>query len=263
MDGPWKLSSFAAAASGPVASFLPNPAYSGSQRPALSKVTYYAYPDAASEYTALKNGQLDFGYVPPQDLTAVTGSQLLPPTSPLGSTYTLSEAYPFGIQSLVINFSNPTLGPAFRQLYVRQALQELIDQNGMISSVDRGYGYPTSGAVPNQPSSPWVPPIQNSTGPQAPYAYSIGSATSLLTSHGWKRVGGVLTCETAALCGPGVAAGTKLSVTLDYSNGNPAVAQEVALVKADAGQAGIRINPVARSHAAIDGESAPCTPGQR
>ena len=70
---------------------------------------------------------------------------------------TCAPAYAFGIQYFLINFNNPTLGPAFKQLYVRQAMQELIDQEGMIKSVDRGYGYPTSGGVPTQPTSQWVP----------------------------------------------------------------------------------------------------------
>jgi len=261
VDGPWKLSSFAAATSGPVASFVPNAAYSGSPRAQLSNVTYYAYPDVASEYSALKNGKLDVGYVPPQDLAPVSGSEIVPLTSPLGSGYTLSAAYSFGIQYLVLNFGNQKVGPAFRQLYVRQALQELIDQDTMIASVDRGYGYPTAGAVPNQPSSPWVPAIQDSGTAQAPYAFSVANATSLLTSHGWKQVGTVMTCETPALCGPGVAAGSRLSLTLDYPGGIPAVRQEVAIVKSDAGQAGIAINAVAQSRRTISGESAPCTAG--
>ena len=45
VDGPWKLSSFSTAASGPVTSFVPNTAYSGSPKPQLAGLTYYAYTD--------------------------------------------------------------------------------------------------------------------------------------------------------------------------------------------------------------------------
>ena len=263
VDGPWKLSGFSTAASGALASFVPNTKYSGSPRPELGGVTYYAYPDAASEYKALKSGKLDFGYVPPQDLAPVSGGETVPLTSPLDSDYTLSAAYPFGIQYLALNFDSPTAGPALRQLYVRQALQELIDQETMIATVDRGYGYPTSGAVPNQPLSPWVPAIQAAGGAQAPYAFSIGDATALLASHGWKEDGGVLACATPALCGPGVAAGTRLSLTLDYPSGTTAAAQEVAIFKADAAQAGIQLKAAARSPAAMASESASCEAGQK
>ncbi len=262
VDGPWKLSSFSTAASGPVTSFAPNTAYSGSPKPQLAGLTYYAYTDDTTEYTALKTGQLDVGYIPPADLPPVSGSQILPSTNPLGSTFTLSPAYQFGIQYFLINFNNPTLGPAYKQLYVRQAIQELIDQEGMIKSVNRGYGYPTSGGVPTQPQSQWVPAVQNQNGGQGPYAFSIANATALLTSHGWKNVGGVMTCQDPAKCGAGVAAGTKLSMTMDYATGVTAFQQEVAIIKSDMQQAGIAMNLVPQSFNTIIGETAPCKPTQ-
>jgi peptide/nickel transport system substrate-binding protein len=262
VDGPWKLSSFNTAASGPVTSFVPNTAYSGSPKPQLAKFTYYAYPDATAEYTALKSGQLDVGYIPPQDLPPVSAEQAVPPASPLGTAFNLSAVYQYGIQYFTINFNNPALGPAFKQLYVRQAMQELVDQLGMIRSVERGYGYPTSGGVPTLPANQWVPPIQNSNGGQGPYPFSVANATTLLTSHGWKNVGGVMTCQTPAKCGPGIAAGTRLSMTMDYATGVPAFQQEVAVIKSDMAQAGIRINLVPQSFGKIIGESAPCQPTQ-
>jgi peptide/nickel transport system substrate-binding protein len=266
VDGPWKLSSFSTASSGPVTSFVPNPAYSGSPKPELAKFTYYAYTDDTTEYTALKTGQLDVGYVPPQDLAAVSGSQVLPSTNPLGSAYNLSASYQYGIQYFMINFNNPTLGPAYKQLYVRQAIQELIDQEGMIKSVDRGYGYPTSGGVPTQPSNQWVPAIQNANDGQGPYAFSVANATTLLTSHGWKNVGGVMTCEapgtSSSECGSGVAKGTKLAMSMDYATGITSFQEEVAIVKSDMAQAGVQLTLVPQSFNTIIGESAPCTSTQ-
>ena len=132
----------------------------------------------------------------------------------------------------------------------------------MIKSVNRGYGYPTSGGVPTQPTSQWVPAVQNQNGGQGPYAFSVANATSLLTSHGWKNVGGVMTCETPSLCGAGVTAGTKLSMTMDYATGVTAFQQEVAIIKSDMPQAGIEINLVPQSFNTIIGETAPCKPTQ-
>ena len=262
VDGPWKLSSFSTAASGPVTSFVPNTAYSGSPKPQLSGFTYYAYTDDTTEYTALKTGQIDIGGIPPADLAPVSGSQILPSTNPLGSAYSLSAAYSFGIQYFLINFNNPTLGPAYKQLYVRQAIQELIDQEGMIKSVDRGYGYPTSGGVPTQPASQWVPQVQNQNGGQGPYAFSVNNAKALLTSHGWSEVGGVMTCQDPAKCGAGVTAGTKLAMTMDYATGVTAFTQEVAIIKSDMQQAGIGMTLVPQSFNTIIGETAPCKPTQ-
>jgi peptide/nickel transport system substrate-binding protein len=262
VDGPWKLSSFSTAASGPVTSFVPNTTYSGSPKPQLAKFTYYAYTDDTAEYTALKTGQLDVGYVPPRDLPPVSGEQALPSANPLGSAFNLSAVYQYGIQYFVINFNNPALGPAFKQLYVRQAMQELVDQPGMIQSVERGYGYPTSGGVPTMPVNPWAPSIQSSNGGQGPYPFSVANATALLTSHGWKNVGGVMTCQTPAKCGPGIAAGTKLSMTMDYATGVHYFQAEAAIIKSDMARAGIRINLVPQSFDTIIGASAPCQPTQ-
>lgn len=262
VDGPWKLSSFSTAASGPVTSFVPNTAYSGTPKPQLADLTYYAYTDDTAEYTALKTGQLDVGYIPDADLTPVSGSQTLPSTDPLGSGYSLAPAYQFSVEYFEINFNNPALGPAFKQLYVRQALEELIDQEGMVKTIQRGYGYPTSGGVPSQPTNQWTPAIENSNAGQGQYPFSIANATSLLTSHGWKNVGGVMTCQTPAKCGPGVTAGTKLSITMDYATGVAYFQSEVAIMKSDYGQAGIQLNLVPQSFDTIIGEAVPCKPTQ-
>ena len=263
VDGPFKLTSFSTASAGPVTSFAPNADYSGSPESSLTALTYYAYSGDATEYTALKTGQLDVGYLPPADLPQNAGNAGLPAVNPLGSSFRLEPAYQFGIYYMAINFNNPTLGPVFRQLYVRQALQELVDQPGIDLAVYRGYAYPTSGGVPTQPSSQWVPSVQNSNGGQGPYAFDIAAAEALLTSHGWSEVGGVMTCTSGATCGPGVATGTKLSLTIEYPTGITAFQQEVAVYKSDAEQAGVQINLVPQSFGTIIDETRPCPPGSK
>ena len=260
VDGPWKLSSFSTAGT---VTFVPNAAYSGSPKPTLAEVKYLAYTDDTTEYTALKTNQVDVGYIPSQDLPQKPTSQVLPSVNPLGSGYNLYPAYADGIQYFLVNLHNPTVGPAFSQLYVRQALQELIDQNGMITAVDRGYGYPTSGGVPNEPPSQWIPSIQNENNGQGPYPFSVANAKALLTSHGWAEQGGVMTCTDATKCGTGVTAGTQLKLTMDYATGIQAFQQEVSVIKSDAAQAGIDISLVPQSFNTIIGESAPCSPGPK
>jgi len=260
VDGPWRLRSFSDF--GAVA-FVPNPRYSGSPRPTLAKVEYVPYVDDTTEYTALQTRQLDVGYIPSGDLPRKPASRVLPATNPLGSGFTLAPGYQFGIQFSVINFNNPTFGPVFKQLYVRQALQEVTDQPGMINSSMRGYGYPTSGGVPSRPASQWLPAVQKANAGQGPYTFSVTRAKSLLTSHGWAAVGGVMTCKVAAKCGPGVKAGTKLSLTLDYASGIQTFQQEVTTYASDARRAGIRIKTVPQSFNTIIGESTPCRPGPK
>jgi peptide/nickel transport system substrate-binding protein len=266
VDGPWKLSTFSTAASGPVVSLVPNKAYSGSPKPQLADFTYYAYTDDTTEYTALKTGQLDVGYVPPQVLAPVTPPNVLPSTNPLGSAYNLVPFYQFAIAYMIPNLNNPTTGPIFRQLYVRQAMQELADQQGMVKAGQRGYGYPTTGGVPGQPKSQWVSSVQEQNGGQGPYPFSIANATKLLTSHGWKNVNGVMTCQSpgtaASQCGAGVKSGAQLSFTMDYATGVAFFQQEVSVYKSDAAQAGIKVNLVPQSFDTIIGESTPCKPTQ-
>jgi peptide/nickel transport system substrate-binding protein len=89
----------------------------------------------------------------------------------------------------------------------------------------------------------------------------IATATALLTSHGWSKVSGVMTCQSPAKCGSGIAKGTRLSFTIDYPTGIAAFAGEVADYQSDASKAGIQTRPVPQAFDTIVGESAPCAVG--
>ena len=266
VDGPWKLSSFSTAASGPVTSFVPNAAYSGSPKPQLAGITYYAYTDDTTEYTALKTGQLDVGVHPaggpaaglrqPDPAVDQPARQRLQP---------VRRRTPSASSTSYINFNNPTIGPAFKQLYVRQAIQELIDQEGMIKTRQPRLRLPDLGRRADPADEPVGPGgAERRTAARARTPFSVANATALLTSHGWKNVGGVMTCQTTASpsAAPGVTAGTKLSMTMDYATGITAFQQEVAIIKSDMAQAGIAMNLVPQSFNTIIGETAPCKPTQ-
>jgi peptide/nickel transport system substrate-binding protein len=257
VDGPWKLQSFTAAGND---TLVPNAAYSGSPKPTLSAVNWVPYTDDSTEYTALKTGKIDVGYVPWQDLPVKPATANLPATSPLGSAYTLAAYFPFGIFYYQENFNGP-LGAVFKQLYVRQALQYVDDQVGMDKAIYRGYSYPTSGPVPNFPPDQYTPSAETANDYQGPYPFSISTAKSLLTSHGWTEQGGIMTCTDPSKCGPGIAAGTKLQFTLDYASGQVTFQEEAATYKSDASQAGIGVNIVSQSFDTVIGEAAPCKPG--
>jgi peptide/nickel transport system substrate-binding protein len=260
VDGPWKLSAYNA--NGNV-TMVPNTAYSGSPKPSLSAVKFVPYTDDSTEYTALKTGQLDVGYIPHQDLPQKPLSQVLPTSNPLGSAYNLQPFYSFGFFYYQPNFNNAKTGPIFKQLYVRQALQELMDQNGDGEAIWRGYAYPESGPVPTQPDNQWVPAVQKANDGQGPYPFSISSAKALLTSHGWQEVGGVMTCQDPAKCGTGITKGQQMSFTYDYATGQQTVTDEVQNYKSDAAQAGVKINLVGQTFNTIIGESTPCKPGPK
>ena len=105
-----------------------------------------------------------------------------------------------------------------------------------------------------------APPIQKENSGQGPYPFNISKAKSLLTSHGWTEVGGVMTCQDPAKCGAGITKGQQLKFTFVYSTGVAATDGDVAGHKSDASKAGIDINLVGQTFNTIIGESAPCAP---
>jgi peptide/nickel transport system substrate-binding protein len=254
VDGPWKLSVFSDDGND---TFVPNKAYSGSPKPTLSALKYVTYTSDAAEYTALKTGTLDVGAVPPADLPQKPVNQALPPTNPLGSGYKLDPFYTYAIAYYQINFNNPTYGPAFKQLYFRQALMYVNDQVGMSKAIYRGYAYPTTGPVPPKPANAFEPAVESANGGTGPYPFDIAKAKSLLESHGWKMVGGVMTCEDPAKCGSGVKAGTQAKFTMLYTSGVASLAAQEDVYKSDAAQAGISIALQAESFSTLLGVAVP------
>jgi peptide/nickel transport system substrate-binding protein len=248
VDGPFKLSAFDSSGS---VTLVPNPSYSGSPQPAISALHYVPFGSDAAMFGALKAGTVDVAVVPPADLPR-RGA----PGQAVGG-YNLVPFYSFGVSYIQPNFNGPARD-LMRQLYVRQALQELVDQPGMVSSVWHGYAVPTAGPVPAAPASQWQPSAESANDGQGSYPFSIQNARSLLTSHGWQEVGGVMTCENPSLCGT---RGTQLTFTVDYSAKPAELAREMATYQQDARQIGVRITLVAQSFGTVVAESHPCSPG--
>ena len=164
----------------------------------------------------------------------------------------------YGFNSIFINFNNPTVGPAFQQLYIRQALQYLINQPLQISKVFSGYAQPDYGMVVNGPAA------EEGAEPNA-YPYSPAKARALLTAHGWAvHPGGTTTCArpgTAANeCGAGIKAGFPLTFNLLIYSG--ALQQEIAMTsyKTVAATVGIDIKLV--NNVNVFAAAPACTPSQ-
>jgi peptide/nickel transport system substrate-binding protein len=107
VDGPWKLSSFSTDGN---VTMVPNKAYSGPVKPKLSAIKFLPYTSDSAEYTALKTGQDDVGYIPTQDLPPKSAGSDLPAANPLGSGYYLEPFLSYGIQYMQPNFNNPQVG---------------------------------------------------------------------------------------------------------------------------------------------------------
>jgi len=242
VDGPWKLSAFNA--DGHV-TFVPNKSYSGPVKPHLAAFQEVPFTTDSAEYNVLQapsaSTKIDVGYLPEQDAPAKRPGAAAGANPLSAKGYTLDPLYAWGIGFYVMNFQSTTgNGPVIRQLYFRQAMAYLMDQQGVINGPLRGYGAPTVGPVGNVPVTKFLSP----KGRQGdPFPFSIDKAKALLSSHGWKVVpGGATSCIDPAQCGPGIAQGKTLSFNLPYASGLSWLASEMADLQSNAAQAGIKLN---------------------
>jgi len=262
VDGPFKLTAYNVDGN---YTFVPNAKYSGSPKASVSELKFQTYTSDTAIYTALKTGALSLGSIPSTDLGPAVGSTFLPATNPVQAQgYSLQPGYEFGIGYAYINFNNPTYGPVFKQLYFRQAMQMLDNQAGMAKAVGRGYAYPTTAGVPQEPNSQWVSPAMKENAGQGPYPFDPAKAKTLLASHGWKVVGGVLTCESAGTaatnCGAGIAKGTQAKFSMAYTSGISTQADQVDILKSGFAQAGIQLAANGQTFNTLLGDTVPCKP---
>jgi len=251
IDGAYKLASFGGSSSPDI--FVPNQRYSG-HRSTISKFEELPFTSDASEYDEVRSGTsaVTLGYVPADDIPT------LPAVRSAG--FTISVVHDWGIYYIIPNLANPTLGPVLRQLYVRQVLQSLVDQTTMIKDFLHGYGSPTYGPAPIYPSGN---PFADSFERRNPYPYSPARARAILSSHGWRVVGGVETCEDAALCSSAqgrILKGTQLKLKLLYLSGDPEITEQNELFASDAAKVGITIDLVTEPVDSVIGVVSRCNP---
>ncbi len=270
VDGPWTLTSFGATSN---VVFEPNAAYSGPNKPRVKKYIEEPFTSGSAEYNALVAGDVDIGDLPTTEITspaakaATPGSPLkIGANNPRLSTYSLAPFYLWGVRYYPYNFkSNGDTGEAgrlFLQLYIRQALQHLVNQTLYVSRIYQGYAYPDYGPVPTLPKNPDASKAELVN----PYPYSPGAAEHLLSSHGWKVIpGGTDVCEkpgsAAGDCGAGIKKGAKLAITLAYFAGTSALKTMMTAEKASWSLAGIHVSLTSGSVDDVFGQVTPCPKG--
>jgi peptide/nickel transport system substrate-binding protein len=257
VSGPWKLKSMDTA--GNVA-MVPNPGYGGPIKPTLTEFMETPYTQATAEFNVLKsatsvsNTTVDYGYLPPSDALEKDS---------LNSVYNFEPWTGWQVTYFPENFTNPTSGPIFSQLYFRQAMQDLVDQNTFINKAFFGYAYPTYGPVPTKPSSKFVDSFEKTN----PYPYKPSAAIALLQANGWTvNAGGTSTCTSpgtgSGQCGAGIPRGAKASFSLQYESGQAALDQEMAQLKSDFSLAGIAIDLTTAPFDTVIGNAVVCKSGE-
>lgn len=244
VDGPWRLAALTRAGE---ATFVPNAAYSGSDTPTLASFVEVPFANVINEVDALAAGKLDVGYL---------SAGLLGEAPILAKAgFKLSPWIGLGMAAVIPNLTNPAVGPILRQVYVRQALQQLVDQPDIVKTVYAGYASASYGPVPLAPADPYASPAETAH----PYGFSPTNATTALIAHGWQSTpGGADVCGVPASCGPGIAKGQSLVLSLAYPSGNPRLADEVELIKSAALQAGVVIDLRAEPPSSFAATIKPC-----
>ena len=252
VDGPWRLTGYNATTFETTLS--PNKNYSGPVKAHLAKFVIESFPSNTAELDALRSGSLTYGYLPFSDygLSGTLQRQ----------GFTIAPWAPDYVQWAELGYTSKTYGPLVKQLYIRQALQHLVNQPLYMNKLFHGFGQYTYGPVPNLPGSPYVSPQEKVD----PYPYSATAARALLTSHGWAPgAGGYMVCKHpgtgSSQCGAGIAAGRQLSFSMMYSTGSPSLVSEVEAYQTAAKTAGIQITFNPQTETSMFSIGGTCPPG--
>lgn len=225
VDGPWRLLSLNA--TGKVV-FVPNARYSGA-KPHISRFIELPFTSDTAEFDALAAGAVDVGYLPPADVTSPAPHPgAVGPNNPsLSGKYHLRVGFVWGLNYMALNLADVSdggvAGRILSQLYIRQAMQSLIDEPVLIKKIYKNYAAPMYGPVPIDP-----PTYATSYEKSNPYPYDAGKARELLLSHGWHLVpNGISSCAKGGPgrghCGVGIPKGAKLQLSLYLASGMPAL----------------------------------------
>ncbi|MBO0806390.1 MAG: peptide ABC transporter substrate-binding protein [Nocardiopsaceae bacterium] len=232
VDGPFTLQSFD---SNGDYTYVPNKHYGGTV-PSTSKVVNQQFTTDTAELNALRSGgNLTVGQLPQNDIqqAGILKSQ----------GYSIINQPLPAVSGITPNFYNPQAGPVFRQLYIRQAMEYLIDRPQIVRKIFGGYADPENGPIPVSGFGQWASPLEKSGGP---YPYDPAKAVSLLKAHGWTvKPNGASACQRPGTgpseCGKGVTKGERLAFQLVYPSGTTSTDEEMAAIKSSEEQAGVQI----------------------
>ncbi len=237
VDGPYKIQSFDPSTDGNT--LVVNKNYSGPVKPHITEIDDVAFTSYQAEFDEFLTGNLDVGPVDFSDFPQIAHLKSL--------GYSVWGFPDFGFNYIPYNFLDKTgdFDKIISQLYIRQALAHLQDEQAVINSkgIFDGAAGPAYGPVPAVPKSPFAP----SNALTNPYPFSISTASQLLTSHGWDvKPGGTTTCtrpgSASNECGAGIPSGTPLTWNLVYSSQPTFIGSQCEAFASNAKQVGITIN---------------------
>lgn len=178
VDGPWVFQSMAPNQNW---TYVKNSRYDG-PKAHLNKVIFQYETSNAAEFEALRNGTLNYGYLPASmvnDKSELPNDRIVP-------QYNLN----FNYIQINMGFHAPgNIGKAFRELAVRQALQMGVDEQGIIKTIWHGYGALDDTVLGQKPSNVFVDPKLS----KLLYPFNPAQGKKILEKAGWRMKNGVMT----------------------------------------------------------------------
>lgn len=229
VSGPYKLESFTP---GGEVKLVANSAYTGEDKPSLKNFTMRPFTGDDAEFNVLRSGGIDYGYIPANSIAQQKAIE--------AQGYKVEPWAGWSITYMPMNFANPKTGHIFKQKYIRQAMQHLIDQETISKVIWNNMATPTCGPVPQEPGTA-------GTTEGCAYNFDPAKAAKLLTDHGWDvKKDGVTTCTAPGTgdnqCGEGIKAGEKLSFTVISQSGFTATSKMFAELKSSFAGVGINLD---------------------
>lgn len=169
----------------------------------------------------------------------------------------------WAITYMPYNFNNPAMGPVFKQLYARQAIQMSVDQTTLSKVVFNGSAVSTYGPIPQGQESSFVSSEQKNN----PYPFDAVKAKKLLTDHGWTEQGGTMVCNDpgtgANQCGAGVDKGTKFEMQVLSQSGSTVTDNMMSALQSSFAKTGIKFGIKTAPVNSVLSQAGQCTPTSR
>ncbi|MET9553415.1 peptide ABC transporter substrate-binding protein [Streptomyces sp. NPDC006645] len=249
VSGPYTIKSFSTA--GKVV-LTANAKYDGGGKASIKTVNLLPFTTTDAEENALRAGTVDYGYI--------NATNLSQKSSFAAKGYTVKPWSGWAITYMPYNFNNPTMGPVFKQLYARQAIQMSVDQATLAKVVFNGTAVPTYGPIPQGQSSSFVSPEQKKN----PYPFSTSKAKQLLSDHGWTEQGGTMVCTTPGTgdnqCGAGVDKGTKFQMQVLSQSGSTVTDNMMSALQSSFAKSGIGFSIKTAPVNSVLAQSGQCEP---
>lgn len=251
VDGPWVIKSY-----NPTTyetELVANTHYTGPDKPHLAGYRIYSFSSDTAEIDAVRSGTVDFGFIPFSETGEISYFK--------SHGYNVAPWRVFYNEDIEFGYTGPWKA-LVSQLYIRQALQHLVNEQLYLKQTLHGYGLLDYGIAPDYPNSDLVSAELR----HDPYPFDPKAAEKLLTAHGWvKNSSGVDVCERPGTasneCGPGIPKGKTLSILFMYSTGTPSFLAQVEAFQSAARSVGIQISLDGQTEDTMYSIAGVCPPG--